>query len=240
MNGLSDRFATWDAAYVLGALSPAERREYEEHLAGCPACQAAVSELAGTARACWPRCPPRTPPCSPRPRPRCSTTVRRRTCWRGCGRGRARRWRRTGALVGAAAALVLVLAGIAYAVGLLPFGSGDPRRVAFESVQPTGLTAVADVVPVKDGTKIEVQCAYGETNEPHPGGGYGNAEYTIYVVDRDGNATEIKRVAGQAQPDDDPRRTHATLKVRQIDAVEIRYAPSRPDCAARQPPLTPG
>ena len=37
----------WDAAYVLGALSPAERREFEEHLAGCPACQAAVSELAG-------------------------------------------------------------------------------------------------------------------------------------------------------------------------------------------------
>ena len=47
MSALSDRFATWDAAYVLGALSPVERREYEEHLAGCPACQAAVSELAG-------------------------------------------------------------------------------------------------------------------------------------------------------------------------------------------------
>src|SRR4029453_17625580 len=36
-----------DAAYVLGALSPAERREFEEHLATCPHCQAAVSELAG-------------------------------------------------------------------------------------------------------------------------------------------------------------------------------------------------
>ena len=47
MSGLSDRFATWDAAYVLGALSPVERLEYEEHLAGCPACQSAVSELAG-------------------------------------------------------------------------------------------------------------------------------------------------------------------------------------------------
>ena len=47
MSGQSDRFATWDAAYVLGALSPAERREYEEHLADCSACQSAVSELAG-------------------------------------------------------------------------------------------------------------------------------------------------------------------------------------------------
>ena len=47
VNAGADRFSTWDAAYVLGSLSPAERREFEEHLAGCPACQAAVSELAG-------------------------------------------------------------------------------------------------------------------------------------------------------------------------------------------------
>ena len=45
MNAPPDKFAQWDAAYVLGALSPAERREFEEHLASCPACQAAVSEL---------------------------------------------------------------------------------------------------------------------------------------------------------------------------------------------------
>ena len=47
MNTIPDKFAQWDAAYVLGALSPAERREFEEHLATCPHCQAAVSELAG-------------------------------------------------------------------------------------------------------------------------------------------------------------------------------------------------
>ena len=47
MTSAPDRFYTWDAAYVLGSLSPAERREYEEHLAGCTGCQAAVSELAG-------------------------------------------------------------------------------------------------------------------------------------------------------------------------------------------------
>ena len=46
MNTIPDKFAQWDAAYVLGALSPAERREFEEHLASCPSCQAAVSELA--------------------------------------------------------------------------------------------------------------------------------------------------------------------------------------------------
>ncbi|MGH3339679.1 MAG: anti-sigma factor family protein, partial [Propionibacteriaceae bacterium] len=46
MNAIPDKFAQWDAAYVLGALSPAERREFEEHLASCPSCQAAVSDLA--------------------------------------------------------------------------------------------------------------------------------------------------------------------------------------------------
>jgi carotenoid cleavage dioxygenase-like enzyme len=37
--------AMWDAAYVLGALSDAERREFEEHLAGCISCREAVDEL---------------------------------------------------------------------------------------------------------------------------------------------------------------------------------------------------
>ena len=36
-----------DAAYVLGSLSPAERQAFEQHLAGCPKCQASVSRLAG-------------------------------------------------------------------------------------------------------------------------------------------------------------------------------------------------
>ncbi|WP_454859024.1 anti-sigma factor family protein [Promicromonospora soli] len=42
-----DHYAEWDAAYVLGALSPSDRRAYEQHLAECDACRAAVTELAG-------------------------------------------------------------------------------------------------------------------------------------------------------------------------------------------------
>ncbi|MEV6446903.1 zf-HC2 domain-containing protein [Amycolatopsis sp. NPDC051716] len=44
---MSDPYRDWDAAYVLGALSPAERREYEGHLGGCVACAAAVASFAG-------------------------------------------------------------------------------------------------------------------------------------------------------------------------------------------------
>jgi hypothetical protein len=42
-----DEYATWDAAYVLGALSNAERHEYEAHLGTCASCGRAVGELAG-------------------------------------------------------------------------------------------------------------------------------------------------------------------------------------------------
>jgi len=40
-------YAMWDAAYVLGSLSPADRREFESHLSGCPFCAQAVAELSG-------------------------------------------------------------------------------------------------------------------------------------------------------------------------------------------------
>ncbi|SKF31170.1 Conserved membrane protein of uncharacterised function [Mycobacteroides abscessus subsp. massiliense] len=39
-------YADWDAAYVLGALSSTERREYEQHLVDCVSCQRALSEVA--------------------------------------------------------------------------------------------------------------------------------------------------------------------------------------------------
>src|SRR6201993_2252567 len=41
------RYAMWDAAYVLGSLSAVDRREFEAHMANCPACREAVTELSG-------------------------------------------------------------------------------------------------------------------------------------------------------------------------------------------------
>src|SRR5690348_14862560 len=48
MTDAHDDVADWDAAYVLGALTPADRRVYESHLAQCPSCRAAVARLAPT------------------------------------------------------------------------------------------------------------------------------------------------------------------------------------------------
>ncbi|MGW4635987.1 anti-sigma factor family protein [Nocardia sp. NPDC004415] len=47
MTDLADEYSTWDAAYVLGSLGAAERREYETHLLDCGHCQEAVAELSG-------------------------------------------------------------------------------------------------------------------------------------------------------------------------------------------------
>ena len=40
-------YAMWDAAYLLGSLSEADRREFEAHLTGCASCQDAVADLSG-------------------------------------------------------------------------------------------------------------------------------------------------------------------------------------------------
>lgn len=45
--GDTHRYAAWDAAYVLGSLSGAERREFETHLADCASCREAVADLSG-------------------------------------------------------------------------------------------------------------------------------------------------------------------------------------------------
>src|ERR1700756_2337723 len=45
--GDNHRYAMWDAAYVLGSLSASDRREFEAHMANCPACREAVADLSG-------------------------------------------------------------------------------------------------------------------------------------------------------------------------------------------------
>src|SRR6478672_10556435 len=45
--GESDQYVLWDAAYVLGSLSDADRCEYEVHLRGCRSCSQSVEEVRG-------------------------------------------------------------------------------------------------------------------------------------------------------------------------------------------------
>jgi Putative zinc-finger len=235
MNAIPDKFAQWDAAYVLGALSPAERREFEEHLASCPPCQAEVSELAALpgllaqispadaamlsladdSSAEYAETPAQSaaqteviehgPPPSLLPEMIKKARVRRR--------------RMVAAVAGIAAAVILVIGGgLAIGIGLLPLRP-DPQRVAFSPVVPSAITAVADVIPDKDGTQIKVECVYAEVSDPRPGGAH--ETYSIFVVDRSGQAEEIKE--WPATPNKQMRPSGTTpLKVSQIADLEIR------------------
>ena len=119
----------------------------------------------------------------------------------------------------AAAAMVLVLAGVAYSLGLPPLGVRGPQHLAFATVMPSGMTAVVDLIPVANGTDVTVQCSYGESNEPSPGGGYEG--YRVYVVDRSGHESMVKE--WPAKPNRTMRPSgHTPLKIRQIAKVEIR------------------
>jgi hypothetical protein len=236
VNAIPDKFAQWDAAYVLGALSPADRREFEEHLATCPQCQTAVSELAAI--------PGLLAQVSPADAALLSMAVDNET---GPGepaaatgdaeteliepgpppsllpkmikKARSRQRRMVAAVAGIAAAVVLLIGGVAIASGLLPLRPESPERVAFSPVVPSGITAVADVIPGKDGTQIKVECVYAEVNDPRPGGGH--ETYSVFVVDRSGNASEIKE--WPATPNKQMRPSGTTpLKPSEIAGLEIR------------------
>jgi Putative zinc-finger len=247
MNASPDKFAQWDAAYMLGALSPADRREYEEHLASCSACQAAVSELAGI--------PGLLAQVSPADAAMLSMAVDNKT---GHGetatatateaelmettatetklieagpprsllpkmikKARTRRRKMLAAVAGIATAAVLVIGGVAIATGLIPLRPDNPQRVAFSQVVPSSIMAVADVIPGSDGTQIKVECTYAEVNDPRPGGGHD--EYSIFVVDRSGHSEEIKE--WPATPNKLMRPSGTTpLRLSQIADLEIRQS----------------
>jgi hypothetical protein len=136
---------------------------------------------------------------------------------------RARRRKILVAAAGIAAAIVVVISGVAIASGLLPLQPKSPHRVAFSQVVPSAITAVADLIPGQDGTQIKVECVYAEVNDPRPGGGH--EQYSIFVVDRAGHASEIKE--WPATPNKQMRPSATTpLQMSQIADLEIRESGS--------------
>jgi anti-sigma factor RsiW len=185
VNEIPDRFAQWDAAYVLGALSPAERREFEEHKAHCAACQAAVAELAALPGLLAQISPAdaamlslandtsaehaETPALSAAQTEVIEHGPPPSLLPKMIKKARMRRRRMVAAIAGIAAAVILLIGGLAIGTRLLP---QSPQRVAFSPVVPSGITAVADVIPGTDSTQINVECVYAEVNDPRPGGSH--------------------------------------------------------------------
>ena len=221
----SDRHAHWDAAYVLGALSAAERQEYEDHLTSCPSCRDAVAE--------WPVC---------------------RGCSPGCRRARCSPWGSSRGLVAAAAIAHARAAAGAPALGAARArpsrrrgcagrrragrvravrGSGGDGRSACGDVHcracARGLLARVGVVDDRgarrrsagggDAAARGVPVRAQDARRLRSGGC--RAEYAIWVVDREGRA--VLQKAWSAKPDRVMRPTAASpLAPDDIAAVEIR------------------
>jgi anti-sigma factor RsiW len=186
---MSDQFATYDAAYLLGALTPADRSAYEAHLADCETCRRAVNQLAGMpgllaavgldqARAAG------------EPGPEVPETLLPRLMAE-VQRTRFRR-RMTNALVGVAAAAVLVVAVVVGLNGSPATGPGNvspPAAVAQRMVPASPDVPIRATARLNDqpwGTRVVVRCVYrggGEWPE--------KLTYTMVVVDRSGGTQQI-------------------------------------------------
>jgi hypothetical protein len=167
-------YEMWDGAYVLGSLSPAERREFEAHLDGCESCSLAVRDLAGLPGLLGRIGPevldePQPEPVPETLMPRLSRAVRRQ------------RQRRTWLTAGlAAAAAVVVTTGGALALegrSGPPTAGSDPGVVQtasrpLTSVGSDPMVASVALTPVAWGTQLQLTCSYPRDTVDYEGGAY--------------------------------------------------------------------
>ena len=147
--------------YVLGALEPAERADFEEHLAGCERCQAEVAELRGLPELLEQAAPPTEVP--PWLRERTFAAVER-----AAAQQRRRRRLRL-ALTAAAACLVLVVAFVGgYTLSRVGPFADRGRVIAFALAAPDGgaARATAKVRQVGDGLAITMEVSGLAPNPP--------------------------------------------------------------------------
>ena len=201
------------AGYVVGALTPAERAAFEEHLPTCASCRHTVRDLAGL-----PGLLSRVSPADLDEPPLPDTLVPGLL-----RRMRARRRRRVLSALAAAAAVVAVTVG-GWAIVA---GDDDPPVVQqaqgtrMEQVVASHVRAFAELHPKPWGTEVVIHCSYDERT-------YGEPEsYALVVVDRAGRAEQVATWA--VAPGRDAQVIGSSdLKTSAIAAVEVRTRAGQP------------
>jgi hypothetical protein len=226
-------------AYVLGALAPAEREEYESHLARCPECRhevaqlavlpglltrldpAVAEEIARDGRAATAA----TPPGTLLPQTLQTLTVRRNA------QRRRRRWQSAGALV----ALVCLAVATGLGVDALsdrgrPAPPGPVQMTAMRSLKPNvPIQADVALVPVDGGTEVRMHCWYDSSS--HSGErwllhlvavprGHGDEEELFLWTAADGDDIVMRKFTHMVAPD------IAKLEVRFQTTSVLVYEPS--------------
>lgn len=215
-----DRYAMWDAAYVLGSLSGAQRREFEAHMAHCPACRDAVADLSGVPAllsqldreevAAIDESGP-APEMSPTLLPSLLATVR----WRR-RRSRVVTW-----VASAAAAAVLA---IGVFVGLEGWSSTPAQQVtaSAEPMAQVGTALLTSTVQVSGqhwGTSINLRCVCLAPLNAH------HDTLAMVVVGRDGSQTRLATWVAVPGHTATPAGAIST-PVEQIAAVQVIAADS--------------
>ncbi len=215
-----------DGAYVLGALAPEERLEFERHLADCPVCARSVQQLAGLPGLLSQvsvdvlEAAPADEAMPDTLLPALVREVRRE-------RRRRRRWA-TGLV---AAAAVVVVAGVSVAVITAGDDGGAPRATPTVSTAPerhmTSVAAGVDgwlsLTPVAWGTRLDLTCTYELADRAYQSG---PPTYEMVVRTSDGGS---ERVASWRGVLGTPMTvTGATaLPVEDIASVEVRTSDGR-------------
>ncbi|WP_236791269.1 anti-sigma factor [Amycolatopsis sp. GM8] len=201
MSRPADEFETYDAAYVLGALSPEDRAAYEAHLKECPDCARAVQELAGLPGLLSQVGPEMVETAEPPGGllPSMLSSVRKIR--------RRRTFTTTG--VGAVAAVAVALA------VLLPQGAGGVTGTAMTPLIAAPVQATAAVARVSGGSRVDMSCEY-------QGAKYG-ADYRLVAIRPDGTEEDLATWA--ADPNHTAKITLDTsISPENIQSLEIRSA----------------
>ena len=187
-------YADWDAAYVLGSLSPAERREFEIHLESCERCQVSVAELSGLpgllGRLDEDRAfellaetedspAPETAPIPPIPADLVARIEQREA---------TRRSRRRIRVVLGLAAAAVVAGAIAIPVSIAS-APHPTLTTALSQVVSSPLSADVKLTTVGWGTKVEMSCHYRDIDSEAPS--TTRWDYALWVVQKDGTASEL-------------------------------------------------
>jgi hypothetical protein len=213
-----------DAAYVLGALSPAERADFERHLGVCPGCREAVASLAvlpgllgrlDAATAVGAPPPPAAPP----------SLLERVLAAARASRRRAR----VRVVLVAAAAAVLLATGAGVVVHVRDTPDSIPMSAMSPVSLPSNVTAEIGLVDTPSGSRIEMTCRYAD--------GYpGTWLLRLVVFGPSSSGTGDQIATWNASPGDEISFAAATrLNPAEVDRVEVQKEDNTPLLVWRPP-----
>ena len=213
-----DDIANWDAAYVLGALSSADRLAYEDYIAARPERAAALTEFAGLPGILNVLSPEEAVALDAAPEGSGAAVNLMPSLARAADR-RQKRSRRVVVAMVAATAAVFLAVGVVVATTFYPraAGPGAPTLQAMAPGARSGITAELAVSQKKWGTRFDWSCQY--TKDWARGVG----SYDLVVTTDDGQQTTVGSWAPAG--DDATGLAAATvIPTAKIRTVDIRIA----------------